>query len=226
MQRARWGARCSPSSCCPGAGCQLRPGLDRRLVRAAPFRAYVAWIQPGGCGGEWPRPLLGRAAVTRPEKARVRRGPPRRLERRILRSDPRAQWGARVASSRDAPRDRGALRVLGWQCALVRRCARATRTSQAAVRDRTTRHGAPQRLRACYEIEAQKHPDLRGEATIAWEIDEAGVVTNARVSSTTLANERLEACIVRQVQSWQFPKSDAPTTIAGYPFRFVVADPP
>jgi hypothetical protein len=81
-------------------------------------------------------------------------------------------------------------------------------------------------LRACYEIEAQKNPDLRGGVTVAWEIDEGGVVTNASVSSRLGANERLEACILRQVRSWQFPKSDAPTTIAAYPFRFGVADPP
>jgi outer membrane biosynthesis protein TonB len=81
-------------------------------------------------------------------------------------------------------------------------------------------------LRACYEIEAQKNPDLRGTVTVAWEIDEAGVVRNARVSSATLANDRLQACIVRQLQSWQFPKSDASTTIAAYPFRFGVANPP
>jgi hypothetical protein len=81
-------------------------------------------------------------------------------------------------------------------------------------------------LRACYELEAQKNPELRGTVGVGWYIAEAGDVSKASIASTTLANERVESCILRQVESWRFPPSDAPTRIASYPFRFGVSDTP
>ncbi len=75
-------------------------------------------------------------------------------------------------------------------------------------------------LRACYESEAQKTPSLKGGVTVQWAIDRSGAVTAASVASTTLGNPRVEGCVVRQVKSWHFPASLAPTTVAGYPFKF------
>jgi hypothetical protein len=77
-------------------------------------------------------------------------------------------------------------------------------------------------LRACYESEAQRNPNLRGGVTVAWQIDPTGGVTSASLAGTTLSNPRVEGCVVRQVKAWHFPVSDAPTTVAGYPFRFGV----
>jgi hypothetical protein len=77
-------------------------------------------------------------------------------------------------------------------------------------------------LRACYESEAQRNPQLRGGVTMAWQIDATGGVTSASLAGTTLSNARVEGCVVRQVKAWHFPASDAPTTVAGYPFRFGV----
>jgi hypothetical protein len=77
-------------------------------------------------------------------------------------------------------------------------------------------------LRACYESEAQRNPQLRGGVTVAWQIDANGAVTGASLAGTTLNNARVEGCIQRQVKAWHFPTSDAPTTVAGYPFRFGV----
>jgi hypothetical protein len=77
-------------------------------------------------------------------------------------------------------------------------------------------------LRACYESEAQRNPQLRGGVTVAWQIDASGSVTNASLAGTTLNNARVEGCVTRQVKAWHFPVSDAPTTVAGYPFRFGV----
>ncbi len=77
-------------------------------------------------------------------------------------------------------------------------------------------------LRACYESEAQRNPQLRGGVTVAWQIDATGTVTGASLAGTTLNNARVEGCIQRQVKAWHFPSSDAPTTVAGYPFRFGV----
>jgi hypothetical protein len=81
-------------------------------------------------------------------------------------------------------------------------------------------------LRTCYELEAQKNPDLRGDVTAAWTINEFGIVTEAHVVSSTAGSESLERCIVRQVQSWRFPGSDGETTIAAYPFHFGIVGPP
>ena len=77
-------------------------------------------------------------------------------------------------------------------------------------------------LRACYESEAQRNPQLRGGVTVAWQIDATGAVTGASLAGTTLNNQRVEGCVTRQVKAWHFPASDAPTTVAGYPFRFGV----
>lgn len=77
-------------------------------------------------------------------------------------------------------------------------------------------------LRACYESEAQRNPQLRGGVTVAWQIDPGGTVTSASLAGSTLTNPRVEGCVVRQVKTWHFPSSDAPTTVAAYPFRFGV----
>jgi hypothetical protein len=77
-------------------------------------------------------------------------------------------------------------------------------------------------LRACYETEAQRNPSLKGGVTVAWQIDASGSVTSASLAGTTLNNQRVEGCVTRQVKAWHFPVSDAPTTVAGYPFRFGV----
>jgi len=77
-------------------------------------------------------------------------------------------------------------------------------------------------LRACYESEAQRNPNLRGGVTVAWQIDASGSVSGASLSGSTLSNPRVEGCIIRQVKAWHFPTSDAPTNVASYPFRFGV----
>jgi hypothetical protein len=77
-------------------------------------------------------------------------------------------------------------------------------------------------LRACYESEAQRNPNLSGGVTVAWQIEPAGNVSSANVASTTLNNARVEGCVVRQVRTWKFPASDAPTRVDAYPFKFAV----
>jgi outer membrane biosynthesis protein TonB len=74
-------------------------------------------------------------------------------------------------------------------------------------------------LQACYEIEAQKDPTLKGGVTVAWSIDPSGSVTSANVASTTMHNARVEGCVLRQVRNWHFPSSDSPSQPT-YPFSF------
>lgn len=77
-------------------------------------------------------------------------------------------------------------------------------------------------VRACYETEAQRNPNLSGGVTVAWQIEPAGTVSSASVAGTTLGNPRVEGCLVRVVRGWKFPASETPTTVAGYPFKFAV----
>jgi hypothetical protein len=74
-------------------------------------------------------------------------------------------------------------------------------------------------LQACYEIEAQRDPTLRGGLTVAWTIDPGGAVTSANLASTSLHNARVEGCVLRQVRSWHFPASDGASQPT-YPFSF------
>lgn len=77
-------------------------------------------------------------------------------------------------------------------------------------------------VRACYESEAQRNPGLKGGVTVQWNIDPSGSVAGASVASSSLGNPRVEGCVVRQVRSWHFPTSDAPTVVGGFPFKFGV----
>jgi hypothetical protein len=74
-------------------------------------------------------------------------------------------------------------------------------------------------LQACYEIEAQKDPSLRGGVTASWTIDPTGAVTSAAMAGSTIHNARVEGCVLRQVRTWHFPSSDGASQ-ATFPFSF------
>lgn len=77
-------------------------------------------------------------------------------------------------------------------------------------------------LRACYDSELARNPNLRGGVTMTWSIDTGGAVTSSTVAGTTLNNPRVEGCISRQVKTWKFPTANAPTTVGAFPFKFGV----
>jgi hypothetical protein len=74
-------------------------------------------------------------------------------------------------------------------------------------------------LRACYEIEAQKNPGLKGGVTATWTIDPSGAVSSASIAGSTIKNPRVEGCVVRQIRTWRFPASEG-TTPTTFPFSF------
>ncbi|HEY8041383.1 MAG TPA: AgmX/PglI C-terminal domain-containing protein [Polyangiaceae bacterium] len=74
-------------------------------------------------------------------------------------------------------------------------------------------------LQACYEIEAQKDPTLKGGVTVSWTIDASGGVTSAGLAGSTIHNPRVEGCVLRQVRTWHFPSSDG-VSQATFPFSF------
>jgi hypothetical protein len=75
-------------------------------------------------------------------------------------------------------------------------------------------------LRACYEVEAEKDPTLKGGLTVSWTIDPGGAVTGANLAGSSIHNQRLEGCVLRQVRTWHFPSSDSSSQVASYPFSF------
>jgi hypothetical protein len=77
-------------------------------------------------------------------------------------------------------------------------------------------------LRACYEGEAQRNPNLKGGVTVAWQIDASGTVSTASLGGSSLNNPRVEGCVIRQVKTWHFPSSDRPSIVGAWPFRFGV----
>ena len=74
-------------------------------------------------------------------------------------------------------------------------------------------------LQACYEIEAQKDPTLKGGVTVSWTIDASGAVTSSGLAGSTIHNARVEGCVLRQVKNWHFPSSDG-VSQATFPFSF------
>jgi hypothetical protein len=75
-------------------------------------------------------------------------------------------------------------------------------------------------IRACYELEAKRSSAPPGTIEVSWKIEPSGNVSDASIASSTLYDERAEACILRQVVGLRFPSSAAPTRVESFPFRF------
>jgi hypothetical protein len=75
-------------------------------------------------------------------------------------------------------------------------------------------------LRACYDSELARNPSLKGGVTMTWNIEPGGTVASAGVASSTIGNDRVSGCVLRQVKSWHFPVSESSTNVAAYPFKF------
>jgi outer membrane biosynthesis protein TonB len=80
--------------------------------------------------------------------------------------------------------------------------AAATPFRREAVTELARREGPA--IQACYEAEAQGDPDLAGRVNVAWAVDPSGAVRSVVVTSSTLENEAVESCIVRNIQGWRF----------------------
>jgi TonB family protein len=77
-------------------------------------------------------------------------------------------------------------------------------------------------LRACYESEAQRNPNLQGGVTVTWKIEPSGSVASASIASSSMNNPRVEGCVLRQVKAWKFPTAETPTDVQAFPFKFGV----
>ena len=74
-------------------------------------------------------------------------------------------------------------------------------------------------LRACYESEAERNPNLKGGVTVQWQIAPEGTVSGASLGGSSLGSPRVEGCVVRQVKGWRFPSSTAASSV-NWPFKF------
>jgi hypothetical protein len=73
-------------------------------------------------------------------------------------------------------------------------------------------------FRACYESAAARDPKLQGGITVSFTVSPAGAVT-ARIANSSLANARVESCVLRMFNRLHFPSADKPTS-ANWPLVF------
>ena len=91
--------------------------------------------------------------------------------------------------------------------------------SAEVIQSYIRRHAAA--IHACYEKELRRNPTLRGRITVEWTIESTGLVSNAKVKSSTLENQAVETCVVDRIKRIRFPASDeAGSAIVRMPFDF------
>lgn len=78
-------------------------------------------------------------------------------------------------------------------------------------------------VRYCYERELPSAPGLAGKVVVAFSFSgDTGKVSSAKISSSTLGSPGAEACILRAVKGWTFPRdSNGGLFRVSYPFVFV-----
>jgi TonB family protein len=76
-------------------------------------------------------------------------------------------------------------------------------------------------VRSCYERELARTPTLAGRVTVSFIISATGAVQTAAISSTTMNDPTVEACLVHAVRRWVFPAPDGGGVVGvNYPFVF------
>jgi len=77
-------------------------------------------------------------------------------------------------------------------------------------------------VRACYQIQLVRQPDLAGRVLSQFTISGSGDVIEAIVRDSTLGNPSVEECVRRRVLSWKFPKPNGGGDVSVvYAFNFV-----
>lgn len=80
-------------------------------------------------------------------------------------------------------------------------------------------------VKACYEAELSRTPDLSGRVTVRFIIGLLGSVLKAEVQSSTLGNEDVERCLTAAVLGMKFPKpSGDGIVVVSYPFVLRVSE--
>ncbi len=75
-------------------------------------------------------------------------------------------------------------------------------------------------IQRCYESALLKNPGLAGKVVLEWSISTQGTVVSSKTKSSTLKDSSVEACILRSLNTWQFPPARGSSVIISYPFIF------
>lgn len=73
----------------------------------------------------------------------------------------------------------------------------------------------------CYERELLEHKGLQGRTKVRFVIQANGHVSNSETTSSTLDAPTVEACVNREIETWQFPEPEGGgIVVVNYPFNF------
>jgi outer membrane biosynthesis protein TonB len=75
-------------------------------------------------------------------------------------------------------------------------------------------------VQRCYEAALLKNPGLAGKVVLEWNISTQGRVESSKSKSSTLKDSSVESCILRSLNTWQFPPARGQSVIITYPFIF------
>ncbi len=76
-------------------------------------------------------------------------------------------------------------------------------------------------IRACYEKQLNRRPDLFGKLVIEWDIGDAGRVIRAHVKSSELSDPEVGSCVVTHLKTWTFPTPPTNNEVTvSFPFFF------
>jgi TonB family protein len=75
----------------------------------------------------------------------------------------------------------------------------------------------------CYQQELRPSPNLASKVVVRFVIGPDGGVTRAEVKKTTLADPRVESCMLEKIRAWGFPKPPGGGIVdVTYPFVFML----
>ena len=78
-------------------------------------------------------------------------------------------------------------------------------------------------IRACYEAELKKNPNLRDTIVMLFTITPAGTATDVAVESDSFPSNEVATCVTQLVRQWVFPFKPSEETSVAYPFVFAPA---
>jgi len=81
------------------------------------------------------------------------------------------------------------------------RGSKATNRSPEAIQEILLGHVPA--IRYCYERELKRDPGLKGKVVVRITVSPEGAVVNAEILSSTLANERVERCMLSRIRLWK-----------------------
>jgi TonB family protein len=76
-------------------------------------------------------------------------------------------------------------------------------------------------MKSCYEERLPARPDMSGRVSVKFTIAATGMVTESELAHSTMNEPTVEACLIKAVRRWQFPRPEGGgIVIVTYPFSF------